>query len=322
MAERVTHEQLRDKFLGAMLGTAIGDALGASREGHRLVSEARIGGLVEGSHRLRYTDDTHMTLGVAQSLVECSGFDEAHMLQRFIDNYDQEPWRGYGPGPPRVFRMVKDGVPYTEASRRLYDGGSFGNGGAMRVAPIALFFWSHPTRLQEVACRASAITHAHPLGIEGAALQARAVALAISQHSSQPLDQEGFIAALGEITTENVYREKLAEVRALLADVNDRWRVADRLGHGIEAFNSVPTAIFAFLSHACDFVATVTYAISLGGDTDTIAAMAGALSGAYLGRQAIPETLLQRLENHVNIARLAEQLWQTASPAQHFGFDK
>jgi len=315
MAERITHKQLRDKFLGAMLGTAMGDALGASREGHGLVSEARIGGLAEGSHRLRYTDDTHMTLGVAQSLVECSGFDEANMLQRFIDDYDQEPWRGYGPGPPRVFRMVKEGVPCTEASRRLYDGGSFGNGGAMRVAPIGLFFWNQPTRLRDVAYRASAITHAHPLGMEGAALQAQAVALAIPQHSSQPLDQEAFIAALAEFTTENVYREKLAEVRALLPDVNDRRHVADRLGHGIEAFNSVPTAIFSFLSHACDFVAAVTYAISLGGDTDTIAAMAGALSGAYLGRQAIPETLLQRLENRDNIARLAEQLWQTARPA-------
>ncbi len=322
MAERITHEQLRDKFLGAMLGTAMGDALGASREGHGLASEARIGRLIERSHRLRYTDDTHMTLGVAQSLVECGGFDEAHMLQRFIDNYDQEPWRGYGPGPPRVFRMVKEGVPCIEAARRLYDGGSFGNGGAMRVAPIGLFFWNQPTRLREVAYRASAITHAHPLGMEGATLQARAVALAIAQHSSQPLDQEAFIGALAEFTTENVYREKLAEVRALLPDVDDRRHVAGRLGQGIEAFNSVPTAIFAFLSHASDFLSTVTYAISLGGDTDTIAAMAGAMSGAYLGRQAVPETLLQRLENRDNIVRLAEQLWQTARPAPHFGFDK
>jgi poly(ADP-ribose) glycohydrolase ARH3 len=322
MAERVTHEQLRDKFLGAMLGTAMGDALGASREGHGLVSDARIGGLIEGSYSLHYTDDTHMTLGVAQSLVECSGFDEAHMLQRFIDNYDQEPWRGYGPGPPRVFRMVKQGVPCTEASRSLYDGGSFGNGGAMRVAPIGLFFWDQPTRLREVAYQASAVTHAHPLGTEGAALQARAVALAIPEHPSQPLDQEAFIAALAGFTTENVYREKLAEVWALLPDVDDRQRVVDRLGHGIEAFNSVPTAIFAFLSHACDFLSTVTYAISLGGDTDTIAAMAGAMSGAYLGCQAIPETLLQRLENRDNIARLAGLLWQTARPAQHFGPDR
>ncbi|MCK4721865.1 MAG: ADP-ribosylglycohydrolase family protein, partial [Dehalococcoidia bacterium] len=81
------------------------------------------------------------------------------------------------------------------------------------------------------------------------------------------------------------------------------------LGHGIEAFNSVPTAIYSFLTHSRSFAGAILYAISLGGDTDTIAAMTGAISGAYLGIEAIPETWKQRLENREYIEELAEKLW-------------
>ena len=63
----------------------------------------------------------------------------------------------------------------------------------------------------------------------------------------------------------------------------DRQEVANRLGHGIEAFNTVPTVIFAFLAHLWDFVSTVIHAVSLGGDTDTIASMAEAIAGGNKG---------------------------------------
>jgi poly(ADP-ribose) glycohydrolase ARH3 len=85
------------------------------------------------------------------------------------------------------------------------------------------------------------------------------------------------------------------------------------LGHGIEASNSVPTAIFTFLSHPQDFASTVVYAISLGGDTDTIASMSGAISGAYLGLDAIPSKWQERLENRDYILDLADKLWHLAS---------
>jgi len=82
-----------------------------------------------------------MMIGVAESLIECKGFNGEHMAWTFIRNWQRDPWRGYGPGPPRVFKMMLSGVPWFEAAKKLYGGsGSLGNGGAMRIAPIALLY--------------------------------------------------------------------------------------------------------------------------------------------------------------------------------------
>ena len=81
------------------------------------------------------------------------------------------------------------------------------------------------------------------------------------------------------------------------------------LGNGIEAFNSVPTAIYSFLAHPDSFVQAILHAIGLGGDTDTIAAMVGAISGAYLGFESIPSSWRNKLENRLYIEELAQELW-------------
>lgn len=88
------------------------------------------------------------------------------------------------------------------------------------------------------------------------------------------------------------------------------------MGNGIEAFNSVPTAIYSFLSHFESFADAVIYAIGLGGDTDTIAAMTGAISGAYHGIKAIPKEWEERLENRAYIETLAIRLWNVAQACQ------
>ncbi len=309
----VDSEQVRKKFLGSLLGAALGDAIGASWEGHRMAAEHEIELIAEVSHPLTYTDDTHMTIGVAQSLAECGGLDGPHMAERFVSNYLQEPWRGYGPGPPRVFKLIRSGEPWDKAAAHMYGGGSYGNGAAMRVAPIGLFFWSRLAELREAAHLSSLITHSHVLGMEGAALQAMAVALAVAQNPDKPLDTSSFASRLLDFTTEDVYRAKIGKFSVLLENPSDRETVVDQLGHGIEAFNSVPTAIFAFLARSQHFASTVIYAVSLGGDTDTIASMAGAISGAYLGVDALPSEWQRQLENRDYISDLADRLWRAAT---------
>jgi len=158
------------KFIGSLVGTGVGDSLGAGREGFSGYAE---------------------TIGVAESLIENEGFDGEYMARTFIKNYEAEPWRGYGPGPPRIFRLIKQGESWDKASEKLYSGGSFGNGSAMRVAPIGCFYYDNPTLLREVAYKSSRLTHSHPLGMEGAALQAYAVALAINVEGS--LDRDAFL---------------------------------------------------------------------------------------------------------------------------------
>jgi len=302
-------ETLRSKFLGSLVGTGVGDALGASLEGWRRVDEAEIRALAEKRSTLAYTDDTHMMIGVAESLIENKGFDGEHMTRRFMENYRREPFRGYGPGPPRVFRLIKGGEAWDKAAEKLYGGGSFGNGSAMRIAPVGVFYYDDLDKLKEIAYQSSQITHAHELGKEGAALQAYAIALATQADPSSAFQGDEFLRRLTDFIKHEVYQQKLKSVEKLLGE-KDRAEVVAQLGHGIEAFNSVPTAIYSFLSHPSSFEEAVIYAISLGGDTDTIGAMTGAISGAYLGIEAIPSKWQERLENRGYITQLADRLWR------------
>jgi len=307
----------KSKFLGCLVGTAIGDALGARREGRGMSRSEDIVSLAEKLKQLIYTDDTHMTIGIAESLIESNGFDGEHMAQTFIKNYEAEPWRGYGPGPPIIFGMIKSGEPWYSAADRLYRGGSFGNGSAMRVAPVGLLYSRNLEKLREIAYQSSSITHSHELGREGAALQACAVALALNTPSDEDIDREVFLSKLQNFIQDQLYKGKVAQIRELLGE-QDKAKVVAVLGNGIEALRSVPTAIYCFLRQPQSYKDTVIYAISLGGDTDTIAAMAGAISGAYLGMEAIPSEWWAKLENRAHIEALAEKLWQIAACSKKY----
>ncbi|MCK4387170.1 MAG: ADP-ribosylglycohydrolase family protein [Dehalococcoidia bacterium] len=305
-------EKLKSKLPGCLVGAAIGDGLGSWWEGRGMIRREEIEFLTERLEQLTYTDDTHMTIGVVESLIESNGFDGEHMAQTFIRNYESEPWRGYGPGPPRVFRMIKNGESWHNAASKIYKGGSFGNGAAMRVAPIGLLYSNNPEKLREITHKSSSITHSHELGKEGAALQAYAVALALNTAPGEEIDGEAFILKLQNFAQNQTYKEKLASVKELLGE-QDRRQVVAVLGNGIEAPRSVPTAIYCFLSHLRSYKDCVIYAISLGGDTDTIASMAGAISGANLGIKAIPNEWRAKLENRVYIEALAEGLYEIAT---------
>ena len=303
----VNEQVLQSKFLGALVGTGVGDSLGAPFEGRCEVKLEEIEAIAERQEVLTYTDDTHMMIGVAESLIRNRGFDGEDMAHTFVKNYELEPWRGYGPGPPHIFRLIRAGAVWDEAAQGLYRSGSYGNGSAMRIAPIGVFYHNNPALLREVAYKSSQITHAHQLGKEGAALQAYAIALVTTLEPGLAFDQGDFLAKLLSYVPDRVYQEKLNRVEVLL-NQPDRDRVIIELGNGIEAFNSVPTAIYCFLSQPHSFAQAILYAISLGGDTDTIAAMTGAISGAYLGFESIPSRWKDKLENRPYIEELAKKL--------------
>ena len=300
------------KFAGSLLGTAIGDSLGAGFEGFGPLPSPSYVLEFARQYRgqLRYTDDTHMTIGVAESLIERRGFDKLHMANKLMENYEQQPFRGYGPGPPTVFRMVRSGVSWEEAPRRLFGGrGSFGNGAAMRVAPLALLFHQSLEELREVVSQASQITHTHPLGVEGAVLQAYAIALSLkaTPSSFDPLD---FLEAVAQATREAVYAEKLSTAQKLLEQRAERAEVVRRLGNSVEAFNSAPTAIFCFAKNYESAMDAIAYAISLGGDADTIGAMTGAIAGALHGEQGFPAEIVEKIEDSAYIRELGAKLYE------------
>src|SRR5262249_1007186 len=150
----------------------------------------------------------------------------------------------------------------------------------------------------------------HPLGIEGAQLLALAVALCSGM---EQFDRAAFFAGLLGACESAEYRDKL-EVAEGVRAVED----LAGLGNRIEALNSVPTAMPSFALPAESFEATICNVIFLGGDTDTLAAMAGALSGAYLGVGRLPERLVGLLESspkgRAYIHQLAGKLFAVYHP--------
>ena len=306
-------EILKLKFLGSMVGTAVGDALGMPVEGLTVEQVKFRFGKVKDmfSGRLPagfYTDDTEMMIGVAESLIENKGFNGENMAKKFIQNLN--PLRGYGWGPLQVLNWIREGLAWDEAGKKLYGGeGSYGNGGAMRIAPVGLFYYDNPEKLRLVAYNTTKITHTHKLGLEGAIVQAYAVALAVNLNPEKSFDPKNFLQKIYDFTQDRIYQEKIKLVKLLLEKDADISEVVLKLGNGIEAFNSVPTAIYSFLLNYGSFEDSVVYAVNLGGDTDTLGAMTGAIAGAYHGIKKIPKRWLDKLENKDYIKSLAEKLW-------------
>jgi poly(ADP-ribose) glycohydrolase ARH3 len=175
---------LRSKFLGGMIGSALGDAIGELA--FRYPERASLFPTLDRLHEFRYTDDTAMAIGLAESLIEKGRIDPQHLGRIFSENFEREPWRGYASGPPAIFIQVeRRGITFTEAARGLFGGtGSLGNGAAMRIVPLGLFFHQHPD-IYEQACASAQVTHAHPVGMDGAAVQALAVARATRLNPGQ-----------------------------------------------------------------------------------------------------------------------------------------
>jgi poly(ADP-ribose) glycohydrolase ARH3 len=299
---------LKDRFEGCPFGLAVGDALGGKFEAQTADAiRARFptaGSLIAyPQEEIWYTDDTQMAIGVSEALVERGEIVEEVLCRAFVANY--LPSRGYGRGARAVLAAMEDGRDYRQVAERHFPGGSFGNGAAMRVAPIGLVFRDDRQRLWDQARLSALPTHLHPLGIEGAQLLALAVALCSSMDK---FDRAGFFAELLEACASDDYRAKI-EAAAAIPTPED----LAGLGNRIEALHSVPTAIASFALTPESFEATVSNVIFLGGDTDTLAAMAGALSGAYIGASRLPSRLVGLLESspkgRAYLKRLSEQLF-------------
>jgi poly(ADP-ribose) glycohydrolase ARH3 len=298
---------LKSKFLGGMVGSALGDAIGELAFWRS--DKERLRSKIAQSDVLVYTDDTAMAIGLAEAITRLGRLDEQRLGDTFRANYKREPWRGYAMGPPRVFSLVeRRGMSYVEAARSLFGGqGSFGNGAAMRIAPVGLFFHDSPD-LYEQARASASVTHAHPVGVDGAAVLAWAIAQAVKLDPQEPFPSEGFSQGLVDFARTREIRDKMVLVRTLLAEDVPPPDAARRLGRSVAVHQSMPFAVYAFLRHPKSFEACLFCAILHGGDRDTLGAMACAVSGAYLGVEAISQAWRKKLENRRHIEDLALRL--------------
>ena len=242
---------LSDRFAGCLLGLALGDATGAPREGGvpERAAWLLLGRTLDG--RQRWTDDTQMTLARTESLIARHGLDLDDAARRMTQAYQ---WRrGYGPGAAKVLARIRRGMPWQQASRSVYPDGSYGNGGAMRVTPLALWFAPDGPAAWQAARASAAITHAHAEAQWGADAVALAVctALRCSPNDSPvdfwnawrlslqaDIDQAGSPAYQDELRWAD---QQLNAANAVAASPRD---VQKHLGCGVAARRSVVTAIY------------------------------------------------------------------------------
>lgn len=329
----MTVDPLQDRFRGTLLGLFIGDALGMPVEGWpravirerfahdrgrvREMCDARLGAGT-------YTDDTQMALALAEALFDgavgapAPGLDLDRIAARFAERYDPE--RGYGGNTRRILAAIRKGTPWRRAVDELrLPGGSWANGAAMRVAPVALAFYPDPERVATAAQRQAEVTgHDHPIGRFGARLQALAVLESLRRGAA---GEEIRVAELLERLASGA-PEELRGPLDWIREHADGPQAADPeaavrvLGVGGRASASVPAALWAFLRYRSDPERAVVEAVGLGGDTDTIGAMAGALTGAYHGASAFPERWLAALEDgrygKSYTVELADRLYERA----------
>ncbi len=289
--------KMNDQFVGALLGLMTGDALGRSAKGHTpeelLEREESGGGQIEMIGGF-YTEDTEMMIGVAETLIAEGQIDQQALARRLGDNLD--PMRGHNPGELEVLYRLQQGVDWRDANRAVFEEGSYGVGGAPRVAPVGLYYHDDPDGLAKAAAAAAEVTHAHPLGMAGAVTVALGVALAVQRATPRDL-----FDGIRDLLAAHGYEDFLPFLGAL-PDLLDSWpspaQVVEKLGgNSLTVQYCVPAALYSVLRHPESFEKAVGFAVLLGGDADSIGAIAGAMAGAYHGVNAIPAVWTGRLEN-------------------------
>ncbi|XP_061552795.1 ADP-ribosylhydrolase ARH3 [Phycodurus eques] len=331
------------RFRGALVAAVLGDCVGGEFEG---VEEVPIENVLQhmnslddetkGNGILEYSDDTAMARCVVQSLLTRAGFDEHDMARRFAKEYSVSPGRGYGSGVIQVLKKLASPhlTDVYQPARDQFNGrGSFGNGGAMRVAPFALAF-SDPADVKKFARLGAMLTHSCSLGYNGAVLQALAVHLALQGALDLPQTFiDTLITEMEEVEADEVSRNDARILKEAekpfcnrlhrVRDLMDTSKVTieeviSELGNGIAALQSVPTAIFCVLhclqpreylpENYGGLERTIAYSLALGGDTDTIACMAGAIAGAHYGIEVIPPPWIRCCEGADDADVNAERL--------------
>ncbi len=296
-------KSLQDSFEGAFLGAACGDAFGAlTRNLSTSVIKVRFrGGLKEfpvGKTHL-FTDDTQLTLCVAESLINKKAFDARDLASRFVSWANSvENFRD----PSRTF---------IRAARNLRDVSNLENSGlpstcgaaAARVMPFGLFYRNLPEDCISAAAHTARLTHSDPCARAAAA----AVALTVAKLSNDCKPGDIIPEVLSDVTSlSEGFAQCLEMVGKCLSF--DEEAAFNFLGRGSNLHDIVGCAFYCFLNNTDSYEKTVLTAVNGGGQADSIACLAGAFSGAYLGVQAIPKSWLDTIEDNGGIRKTAQKL--------------
>ncbi|MDX2220355.1 MAG: ADP-ribosylglycohydrolase family protein [Burkholderiales bacterium] len=292
---------LCDRYRGAMLGLAVGDALGTSVEFSPRGSFEPLTDLVGGGpfnlEPGQWTDDTSMALCLADSLISCGGFDAADQMTRYLNWYKWGYFSSTGVcfdiGITTARALEKysvTGDPFAGST----DPSTAGNGSLMRLAPIPLFYFHNIDQTIHFAGESSRTTHAAPEAIECCRLMASVMFQLLSgRHKA-------------EIVKQPIYSSPMTVIRDLTGTALSGKHESEIAGTGY-CVRSLEAALWSFLTTE-SFSDAVLKAANLGDDADTTAAIAGQLAGAYYGVEGIPSRWLVLVSLRQDIEDFADQL--------------
>jgi len=301
---------LSDRYRGCLLGLAVGDALGTTLEFKRPGSFAPItdivGGRPFGLKPGQWTDDTSMALCLAESLIECRGFDPVDQLSRYCRWYRDGLLSSTG----RCFDIgntTRAALERFEETREPYPGPadprSAGNGSLMRLAPVPLFFARNPKEAIERAGDSSRTTHGAREAVDACRYFAGLIVAALQGRPKEELLSPGFCPVLG-LWKEAPLAPKIAAVAA--GSFREKGPPAIRgTGYVVDCLEA---ALWAF-HRSESFKEGALLAVNLGDDADTTGAVYGQLAGVYYGEQGIPEAWRAKLACRELIERYAKRLY-------------
>ena len=306
---------MSSRHLGALVGLACGDAVGTTvefkpRDSFSAVTDMTGGGPFQLKPG-QWTDDTSMALCLAESLVQCRGFDPNDQMRRYLLWYR----KGHLSSTGRFFdiggateralqryerrlrenRAPSEDLPYCGST----DPSSAGNGSLMRLAPIPLYFANDPERAIEYAALSSRTTHAAPEAVDACRYFAALMVGAVRGASKEELlasrftpvpgfwDRHPLTVSIDAIARGSFKSKSRAEIRG-----------SGYVVHSLEA------ALWSFHTTP-DFRSGVLAAANLGEDADTTAAIYGQLAGAFYGVKGIPPEWREKLAHRDTIERLA-----------------
>lgn len=323
---------LRSRFRAALLGGAIGDALGRPAEGSKtpvfappwrytdyLPWHGHQGGPIG-----TITDDTQLTIEVAECLMSNGWLDPSDLARRLV------AWlpagRGKGRATTTAVLALQGGTPWYLAGED-----NAGNGAAMRAAPVGLLHFRDPIRLRAEATLSALPTHRAPTAVASAVAMAAATAWLVRQ-KSDAWEAGDLIAAIqsaiagmepfplptrSDPTRGVTLHDRIGEIPGLLDQPPSK--VMSILFNGAFVLESLPAALYFFLRAPHDLEAVLLSAVNAAYDADTVAAMAGTLGGALGGESALPQRLLSELEYRDRLIELADGLYGQAERSRQFG---
>jgi ADP-ribosyl-[dinitrogen reductase] hydrolase len=298
---------VRDRAIGALVGLAVGDALGTTLEFSARDSRHRLTEMEGGGpFRLepgRWTDDTSMALALGHSLTACDGLDEQDLMTRFVSWWKNGAYSSTGTCfdigmtvRASLQRFEESGNPIAGSADPM----SAGNGSLMRLSPVAIRYWDQQAKRRNVAARQSVTTHGTAQAVDACVVFADMLADAISGRPRTEVlrnRMEDFTGPIAEIAAGSWRGKPRSEIRS-----------SGYVAHSLEA------AIWS-VGRTSSFAEAVLLAANLGGDADTVAAITGQLAGALYGRDAIPPAWLDALHDGNAISDLAEKLFDQSGPA-------